>query len=152
MQERDIAMTAQAPLSTPQPIPSDVQAAATTSLILEIIFGFFGLLGIGHVYSGRTPLGIALMAGWWVYLIIAGIVSSVTAGLGACLFIPIYLAVPILSGIQASAYAKRAQSTGSWESVAVAGGIGCLAVVTVCLLSIFALGGLAFLSSLLQSQ
>lgn len=41
----------------------ETEGAATTALWLEIIFGLFSLLGIGHVYSGRTALGIALMIG-----------------------------------------------------------------------------------------
>ncbi len=150
-------MTMNTPAQTPQPaaqpLPPDVQAASTTSLILEIIFGFFSLLGIGHVYSGRMGLGIGLMVGWWIYMVVAGLLSSVTGGLAACLFLPIYIAVPIISGIQASAYVKKAQATGTWKSVAIVAAGGCLVViVAVCVLAVFGVITVGALSSMFQSE
>lgn len=117
----------------------ETEGAATTALWLEIIFGIFSLLGIGHVYSGRTLLGIALMVGWWFYIAVAGIISVVTLGLGACVFIPIYFAVPIISGIQARTYTQKIGGKGSWKSVALVGGGGCLVVIII-IVALAALG------------
>jgi hypothetical protein len=50
----------QQPVYVTKQLSPEVEGAATTSLWLEIIFGIFSLLGIGHVYSGRTALG-----GWY---------------------------------------------------------------------------------------
>jgi hypothetical protein len=107
----------------------ETEGAATTSLWLEIIFGIFSLLGIGHVYSGRTLLGILLMVGWWVYILVAGVISTITLGLGACVFVPIYLAVPIISGIQARTYTLKTNGKGNWLNVAFVAGGGCLLVI-----------------------
>lgn len=107
----------------------ETEGAATTALWLEIIFGLFSLLGIGHVYSGRTALGIALMIGWWVYIAIATVISIITLGFGACLFAPLYLAVPIISGVQARTYTQRVGGQGSWQSVGLVAGGGCLLVI-----------------------
>jgi len=136
-----------------QPVQSpDVQGAATTSLVLEIIFGLFSLLGIGHVYSGRLGLGIALMLAWWVYLFVAGFISSLTAGLAACLFVPLYFAVPIISGIQASTYVKKSGATGSWSSVALVAGGGCLIILLAiaCLVGSLGLLSIGTLGALFQ--
>lgn len=131
----------------------EVQAAATTSLILEILFGLFSLLGVGHVYSGRLGLGLALMVGWWVYLAIAGVGSTLTGGLAGCVFVPIYLAAPIISGLQASAYVKKTHATGSWKTVALVAGAGCLIIAgTICLLSFLGVISLGFLTALFSSQ
>ena len=42
-------------------ISPEIEGASTTALWLEIVFGLFSLLGIGHVYTGRIWLGIALL-------------------------------------------------------------------------------------------
>jgi hypothetical protein len=111
-----------------QPTP-EIQGASTTALILEIIFGIFGLLGIGHVYSGRFALGILLMIGWWVFIGVGAFISSLTLGIAACLFGPLYIAVPVVSGIQARTYVQQRMETGSWSSVILVAGGGCLLLI-----------------------
>ena len=141
-------------VSEPKPSVHQVQAAATTSLVLEIVFGIFSLLGVGHVYTGRIGLGLALMVGWWVFLGIAAAISSLTAGLAACLFVPVYFVVPVVSGIQASAHVKTAMVPGSWKSVAIVAGGGCLIVMIslAALASVFGLLSLGLLGALFQYQ
>ena len=107
----------------------ETEGAATTSLWLEIIFGIFSLLGVGHVYSGRTLMGILLMVGWWIYIAVAGFLSTITLGIGACVFVPIYFAVPIISGIQARTYTLKTEGKGNWTHVAFVAGGGCLLVI-----------------------
>jgi hypothetical protein len=138
----------------PRPAAPQVQAAATTSLVLEIVFGFFSLLGVGHVYTGRIGLGLALMVGWWIFLGVAATISSLTAGLAACLFVPIYFVVPVISGVQASAYVKTAMVSGSWSSVAMVVGGGCLVVMVslIALAFMFGLLSLGLLGALFQYQ
>ncbi len=131
----------------PQPVyvvkqaSPEVEGAATTALWLEIIFGLFSLLGIGHVYTGRIWLGIILMIGWWTFLALAGFVTSITFGIAACLFVPLYFAGPIISGIQARTYLQRKGGTGSWSSVALVAGGGCLlAILAVAATLVFVVG------------
>ena len=85
----------QQPVYVVQQISPETQGASSTALWLEILFGIFGLLGVGHVYTGRISIGIALMIGWWVYIGIAAAISAGTVGFAACLFGPLYLAGPI---------------------------------------------------------
>ena len=131
----------QAPAQYQPPLPPEVEGAATTALWIEIIFGLFSLLGLGHIYSGRIPLGLALLVGWWVFIVLAAGISSITAGLAACLFVPLYFVVPIISGVQASTYVKKARVTGSWKSVGIVGGSGCLflAAAATCAFAAFGL-------------
>jgi hypothetical protein len=122
-------------------VSPETEGAATTALVLEIVFGLFSLLGIGHVYGGRTVLGIALMIGWWAFIGVAGFASTITLGIAACLFIPLFIAVPIISGIQARTYLKTQEGTGSWQSVALVAGGGCLLViVSIVLIFVFVIG------------
>jgi hypothetical protein len=118
----------------------ETEGAATTALWLEIIFGFFSLLGVGHIYTGRIALGIILMIGWWLYIILAAFVSSITLGIAACIFGPLYLAVPIISGIQARTYIRKTSGAGSWSSVAIAAGGGCLLVIVAIITLMVAFG------------
>lgn len=126
----------------------EVDGASNIALVLEIVFGFFGLLGIGHVYTNRVPIGIGLLIGWWVYILMAVLISSLTLGFALCLFVPIYIAVPIISGIQARAYAKSAGETGNWGIVAGVAGGGCLFIIAINVLIILVLGGLTALLNL----
>ena len=147
------ALESQTPASSPGPLHPDVQAASTTSLVLEIVFGLFSLLGVGHVYSERIALGVGLMVGWWLYLGVAATITSLTTGIAACVLVPIYIAVPILSGIQASAYVKKTHATGSWKSVGIVAGAGCLIVLaTICLLSVFGVLTIGALGSLFETN
>ncbi len=141
----------------PQPVypttqtPPETEAAATTALILEIIFGFFSLLGIGHVYSGRTLLGILLMIAWWVYIVVASFLSVITLGFGACIFVPIYIAVPIISGIQARAHTLKTGAKGHGGATALVVGGGCLLAI-ILIVILVALGVFAGLMATYRSR
>ena len=138
----------QQPVYMVKSVSPETEGAATTALWLEIIFGIFSLLGVGHVYSGRTVLGIVLMVGWWVYIIVAGFISTITLGFGACIFVPVYFAVPIISGIQARTYTQKTNGTGSWQSVAIIAGGGCILVIIIGLLFVFLGLGATILSNI----
>lgn len=68
----------------------------STAMILELLLGFFGFLGIGHLYAGRTTTGIVLLLGWWAFLFVEAILMVIVVGF--CL-LPLNLIVPIASGI-----------------------------------------------------
>jgi hypothetical protein len=143
----------QTPTNYPQPIyivnqlNPETEGAGNTALWLEIIFGIFSLLGIGHVYSGRKILGIILMIGWWMYITFAALFSSFTFGVGACLCIPLFIVVPIISGIQARTYIIKTGGRGSWKSVGLVAGGGCLLVIITIIISVILLVGTGFILS-----
>lgn len=74
------------------------QRDPTLALLLELI-GYAGVLGIGHMYAGRTGRGVALLLGWIFYGAIAAVffVTLVGAPL-ACLMLLLWPVVPIISG------------------------------------------------------
>jgi hypothetical protein len=137
------------PVYTSPQLPAEVQGASTTALILEIIFGFFGLLGVGHVYSGRFALGIILMIGWWVFIGVGAFISTLTLGIAMCLFGPLYIAGPIISGIQARTHVQREMTTGNWPNVALVAGGGCvMVVITGIILAVLGVLSVGFISFL----
>jgi hypothetical protein len=114
----------------------DVETAGWIALALETIFGWFGILGIGHAYAGRLARGVVLLIAWWLGLALLAALSAVTLGLLACLAVPVWLAVPVISGLQARRTVLSEGSRGSWATVLGLGGLGCLGVLTVvCLLA-----------------
>jgi hypothetical protein len=134
-----------------QQLPPEVQGASTTALVLEIIFGFFGLLGVGHAYGGRLLLGVLLMVGWWIFISVGAFISSITLGIAACLFGPLYIAGPILSGVQARTHVQREYSTGNWPAVIGLAGGGCVLMVVITVILVFVVGiGLFGLEALSQ--
>jgi hypothetical protein len=130
----------------PQPVyviqqpPPETRGAASTALVLELIFGFFGILGIGHIYTGRILLGIALMIGWWVYIAVAVTASILTGGLLACLFGPIGLAGPIVSAIRARTYMLRRGGPGSWGMVIAVAAVAVMVMVVIIVVVLGAFG------------
>ncbi|MFN3336906.1 MAG: hypothetical protein ACK42I_05315, partial [Thermomicrobium sp.] len=113
----------------------DVETTGWIVLALEAIFGWFGVLGLGQAYVGRLALGIGLFFGWLALLGLLGFLSTVTFGLGACLTVPVWVAVPVISGLLARRYALAYQQTGSWGRAVAYGGIGCLVLVLLVLLA-----------------
>lgn len=94
-----------------------------TAMVIEIVAGYFGLLGMGYFYAGRTAAGLLRLFGFWAilalyFIVVLGLSSTplmvlldnpldFEGALGAsflamfcslCL-IPVILAVPVLSGL-----------------------------------------------------
>lgn len=67
-----------------------------TAFIIELVGGFFGLLGLGYFYAGRTNDGLMRLIGWIIYSIIAWIVISLLlAVIIGIVCIPIQLVIQI---------------------------------------------------------
>jgi len=124
------------------PVSHETQTAGNTAMILEIVFGLFAQLGIGHVYTGRIGLGIGLLIGWWVYIAVATFITTATVGFAACIFAPIGIIVPIISGLQAKKYLLEKGGNGDWGKVAIVGIGGCLTFIIIIVMFVV-FGGLA---------
>ncbi len=83
---------------TANALVSDPNIAA----IIEIVPGLFGLLGIGHLVSGRIMSGVALLLGSLAFIALGWIVILpfllLTCGLGICL-LPLLWLIPFASGL-----------------------------------------------------
>ncbi|MBO9405114.1 MAG: hypothetical protein J7448_08525 [Thermomicrobium sp.] len=129
----------------------DIETAGWIALALEAIFGYFGILGVGHAYAGRLGRAIGLLVGWLVVLVLLGALTGLTFGVAACLVLPIWVAVPVISGLLARRTVLAEGRTGSWTAVFGLAGVGCLGVLTLICLGLVLLGGLGALSSAVSS-
>ena len=66
---------------------------------LEFVLGIFGFLGIGWIYAGHIPTGLAMLIGWWL-IVVTGLGGSFfTGGLGCCLWLPVHFIAPFVSAL-----------------------------------------------------
>ncbi len=56
--------------------PISKQYDPNTVFLIELIAGFFGFLGVGYLYVGRTNDGIIRLIIWLLYDVIAAIIIS----------------------------------------------------------------------------
>ncbi len=73
---------------------------AITAIIIELIGGYFGLLGLGWIYGGDFMRGILLLIGYFILLAVGGFLTAFTFGLLGLIFVPLYIAAPIISAIK----------------------------------------------------
>jgi len=67
-----------------------------TAYLIELIGGFFGLLGLGYIYSGRTQDGVLRLVLWMLYDIAAVVAITILLALVVGLVcIPFQLAIQI---------------------------------------------------------
>jgi TM2 domain-containing membrane protein YozV len=69
---------------------------ANTAFLIELIGGFFGFLGIGYIYAGRTNDGILRLVLWIIYDLFAAVtISLLLAVFVGIICIPFQLAIQI---------------------------------------------------------
>jgi hypothetical protein len=68
--------------------------------VIELIGGYFGLLGLGWIYGGDLMRGILILIGYWILLGIGGALTTFTLGLLALIFVPLFIVTPIISAIK----------------------------------------------------
>lgn len=92
------------PTGAGKPSPS-VSKNPAVAMVLEIGFGLFGILGVGHLYLGQIVVGLIIMFAYWVLLALGGFMGVLSGGFGLCVGIP--LAAIIIAG---SAFHARNQA------------------------------------------
>jgi hypothetical protein len=70
----------------------------TTAGLLELL-GYVGLLGVGHIYSGHALRGLVIMAGWWLWFLVAKTLSAISAGRLDPLALSLGVVAPLISGL-----------------------------------------------------
>jgi len=71
------------------------------SVVLALIFGGFGVLGIGHFYNGEWGRGLMFLLGYWIFWFFGYIFLRMTNYIGILFVLPIALAVYAWSAIDA---------------------------------------------------
>ena len=84
---------------------------ATIAVILELVGGYFGLLGFGWMYGGDLLKGILILFGYMILLGISGFLVAITFGLLGLIFVPLYIIVPIVSAFKVHQFIKSNQTT-----------------------------------------
>ena len=125
----------------------------TIAMIIEIVFGLFGIMGMGWIYVGNLLVGGLLFVGWWVVILIVAlsptILTALTIGLGApaycCLacMLPLNITVALVSGIRAKDYVRNTNAKGSVLYLILAAVVGSILICLAITIPLFALGGLA---------
>ncbi len=100
----------------------------STGMILEIVFGLFGIMGMGWLYAGRIGLALLIFFGFWILLGLEALFSVITGGVCACAAFPINIGLAIWSGTQVRDYVRQHWVQGSIMNVIIAGIVGVLLV------------------------
>jgi hypothetical protein len=131
-------------------------------MVIEIVFGLFGIMGMGWIYVGRLGTGIGLFVGWLIVVLIAilspALISALTLGLGVvtycCLVVlpPAGIAAAIVSGLRVRDYVRNTGARGNVGYLIIAAVVGTVLVCLAVTIPLFALGGLASLGAALEGQ
>lgn len=99
------------PAAYPAPMYSAPQVGGSKdrslAMVLEILPGLFGFLGIGWLYAGQTGKGLAFLIGNLIYVIFAGILIALTAGIAACITWPIEIGILVFSAVTLNNFSKQ---------------------------------------------
>ena len=90
-----------------QPLQARPAKDPSTALVIEIAGTLFGFMGLGWLYAGYTSRGIMLLVGWLLVVGLAVVLSLVTAGFFACLWLPGQIAAAVISGLQVKQAVER---------------------------------------------
>lgn len=98
-----------------QSFPSNPQfdSTDTITMIIEIVFGIFGLMGMGWLYAGQFLYSGLIFGGFLVLLLIETVIIAITGGLCACLALPLNIVIAVVSGLRARDYVRQTGAKGS---------------------------------------
>ena len=128
-----------------KPISSD--SSDTIALIIEIVFGFFGILGMGWLYAGNISIAVLAFVGFAILVFIEAAIATGTLGLALCLIIPFNLVIAAVSAFRVRDYVRNSGATGSILYLVLGIVIGSIIICGG--LTVF-FGGLAALGSAVQ--
>ncbi len=127
----------------------------TIAMIIEIVFGLFGMMGMGWIYMGNFLIGGGLFVGWLIVVLVAvlipttlslTVIGAVTWCCLACMP-PLNITVALISGIRLRDYVRNTGAKGSVLYLILAAVIGSILICLAITIPLFALGGWAALQS-----
>jgi TM2 domain-containing membrane protein YozV len=101
----------------------------TVAMILEIVFGLFGIMGMGWLYAGNILTAVLIFIGFMILILVEAALIAISGGLCGCVAAPVNIAIAIFSAIRVRDYVRRNRSKGSVIYVIIAGIIGFVLVV-----------------------
>lgn len=96
-----------------QPTNYRSDSSDTIAMVVEILFGLFGILGMGWLYAGNIGISLLVFFGFAVVVFIETFVASITFGIAACVIIPLNIAIAVISGMRARDYVRNSGAKGS---------------------------------------
>lgn len=94
------------------PPPPASDSTDAVAMIIEIVYGFFGALGIGWLYAGNYAVGALAFLGYLVLLALEVVGAVLSGGLALCLFVPLNIAIFAFSGVKVRQYVQRVNAQG----------------------------------------
>lgn len=82
--------------------------AKGTALAIEAVAAFFGIFGVGWLYSGNTTLGIAFLLAGFCWAALVFIVTLVSFGFGLLCLAPVHMALVVGSVLLLNIAASKA--------------------------------------------
>ncbi len=75
-------------------------------VLLELIGGYFGLLGLGWILAGDIFKGLMILIAYSTFLAVGVLLSVASVGCLAAIFGPLHIVIPIISAIKLNEYVK----------------------------------------------
>lgn len=85
----------------------------TIGMLIEIVFGLFGMLGLGWLYAGNLMVGILAFIGFYILVMVELLLVTGTLGFAACLVVPVNLVAAIFSGFKVRDYIRNTGAKGN---------------------------------------
>jgi len=80
------------------------------AMVVEVLFGLFGLLGVGWLYAGKFSTAMLMFLGFFVLVFIEAVALFSTIGLATCVIIPLNLAIAVISGVRCRDYVRNSDA------------------------------------------
>lgn len=93
--------------------PAPADSSDVIAMVVEIIFGLFGILGMGWLYAGNIPFAIGAFIGFAILFFIEAAIITATLGIAACIIAPFNIVIVVVSGIKVRDYVRNTGATGS---------------------------------------
>lgn len=104
---------------------------AVIGIIVEILGGILGVPGLGHIFSGKLGLGIAILLVGVFYNFVTGMFAAFTLGCSLCISVPLYLGAVIFSAISVYKYMDNMRVKGNWKNLLIVVGVILLVFVII---------------------
>ena len=79
----------------------------SVALLIELVGTLFGFMGFGWIYAGHTNQGIIRLLVWLGVVLVAAIITALTAGLFGCAWLPVQIVAAVVSGLQVKQAVER---------------------------------------------
>ncbi len=77
----------------------------TLAVIVELVGGYFGLLGVGWMIAGDVLRGLLILIGYGILLAIFAFLISISFGFLGFIIVPFYIIIPIISAFKVYQFA-----------------------------------------------